>query len=59
MYNGHRHMLPNNGNGNMKSNQNMSFYELMDMARNEFSKILQERDQYQSQLKDCEAKSKN
>ncbi|ORX34891.1 hypothetical protein BCR36DRAFT_375866 [Piromyces finnis] len=56
MYNGHRHMLPNNGNGNMKSNQNIKFYEIMELARNEFNKILQERDQYQSQLKDYEAK---
>ncbi|KAG4096409.1 WD40 repeat-like protein [Neocallimastix lanati (nom. inval.)] len=51
-----RHMLPNNGNGNMKSNQNPSFFELMDLAKMEFDKILQERNQYQSQFKDCEAK---
>jgi len=57
MYN--RHMLPNNGNGNMKSNQNPTFYEMMDFAKMEFDKILQERNQYQSQFKDCEAKSKD
>jgi len=54
MYN--RHMLPNNGNGNMKSNQNPSFYEFMDYAKIEFDKILQERNQYQNQLKEYEVK---
>jgi len=49
-------MLPNDGNGNMKSNPNLSFYELMDYAINEFKKILNERNQYQAQLTECERK---
>jgi len=52
-------MLPNDGNGNMKSNPNLSFYELMDYAISEFKKILNERNQFQAQLTECERKSKN
>jgi len=54
MYN-HRHMLPNNGNGNMNSGQN-AFFECMDIIKNEYERVLQDNNKYQKQLKDYEVK---